>query len=409
MTFLIESCNKGTILNINPKDYKLKQKVDAKYVFTPILNLYQLYIKSEKENYPLFESNIREYLGLRGTVNKGIRNTLLDDDDRENFFYYNNGITMIVKDIGNIEAGEPTTIKVTNPQIVNGCQTVSTIYKTLSKLPEEEIERKFKDTYVMLKILKIPKNNTTLDQISKNIVRFNNSQNSLDTKAFESVTSEFIRIQSEFLRKGFLVCIKQSDQHKFGEQYKNISLLLKENQILLDKFGLTGIKTAKNLMIPLIKLLQIYRSFDDAHDAIVNKSKFLVCTSSQYKEVYEFIRNPNITINEQIHLLLLYLRVEQERKSNPALNTINPYMLINCFAINECDSNPGKITSVLNCKENVDSIIGYYNTVLTIYFELWTNNNRGKGYNDMVKNNIDPAIMKTAIRVTEASNPIKLK
>lgn len=95
----------------------------------------------------------------------------------------------------------------------------------------------------MIKILKITKQTSEFKQLSENIVRYNNSQNSIDSKTFKSLSSEFVRVQTEFKRKGFLVCIKQSDNHKFTEEYKGgISPLLKECQPLLNRFGIEDVK-----------------------------------------------------------------------------------------------------------------------------------------------------------------------
>lgn len=407
LTFTIESKNKGTILNIDSKEYGLKQKIDARYVFTPILNLYELCKLSKSSGYPLFDSNIREYLGSRVAVNKGIRKTLLDDDDRHNFFYYNNGITMIVKNMGSIVAGQPTTIEITNPQIVNGCQTVSTIYETLSELPEDTIRNKFADTYVMIKILKITKQTAEFKQLSENIVRYNNSQNSIDSKTFESLSSEFVRVQTEFKRKGFLVCIKQSDNHKFTEEYKgSISPLLKECQPLLNRFGIEGVKKANDLMIKLEKLLQIFISFNDAHDAVQNKSKLLQGNSQQNKDALAFITNSEITTNDQVLLFLLHMRLEQERKKG---STFNPFFLINCFGKYECKGNAHNISAILKDVDDVNQVVEHYLMVLSMYAGLWMTANPGKGYNEMIKAPIDFKTMDTCKNTVNSTKPLNLK
>ena len=52
--------NKGTILNINATNYKLKNVLDARYVMTPITSIYRFYKESLDKKYPIFEKNIRE-------------------------------------------------------------------------------------------------------------------------------------------------------------------------------------------------------------------------------------------------------------------------------------------------------------------------------------------------------------
>ena len=238
----IGTINKGTILNIDTKNYGMDTALDARYVLTPVNVLYDLYQNAKKQFYPIFDDNIRDFLGSKGNTNKNIRNTLLDEQDRKNFFYYNNGITVICEDIQTVETGTTAVdnncnayFKVKNPQIVNGCQTVSTINEVLDQYPDSTRPNEFKNTYVMVKFLKINDKNNLL---YKDIVRFNNSQNSIDEKTFTANKDEFIRIQTEFERRGFLLLIKQSDKFKYSEKYKTTTNLISKNSDLLEKYDL---------------------------------------------------------------------------------------------------------------------------------------------------------------------------
>ena len=109
----------------------------------------------------LFARNIRYYKGST-SVNQGIRNVLKEEP--ENFFYYNNGITIICDSMTPIKV-QPSDynmnafFNIDNPQIVNGCQTVNSIYEFLQNVPSQDLEKEFKDTFVMLKILVINRNN----------------------------------------------------------------------------------------------------------------------------------------------------------------------------------------------------------------------------------------------------------
>ncbi len=73
----------------------------------------------------LLESNVRTFLSLRGNVNKGIYNTLRSDE-KVFFFAYNNGLSGTASEIEFLD-GKISSLK--NLQIVNGGQTMSTIYK----------------------------------------------------------------------------------------------------------------------------------------------------------------------------------------------------------------------------------------------------------------------------------------
>ncbi|GAG63198.1 unnamed protein product, partial [marine sediment metagenome] len=72
----------------------------------------------------LFRKNVRNFLG-KSRTNKKIIETL--DKDPAHFWYYNNGITILC-DKANIVM-EKGYVRLENPQIVNGCQTVKSIQK----------------------------------------------------------------------------------------------------------------------------------------------------------------------------------------------------------------------------------------------------------------------------------------
>ena len=187
---------------------------------TPVVSLYGLYDKAIKKKYPIFDKNIREYLGNKG-INKNIYKTLLDPKERKNFFYYNNGVTLICEkmygiETKNVAVNMDAAFKVDNPQIVNGCQTVNSIYEALKNINPNNLEEEFKDTFVMLKVLEIKKEDFESEDLYKNIVRYNNSQNSINEKAFVANSAQFLRLQKEFENKGFLLLVKQSDKNKFA-------------------------------------------------------------------------------------------------------------------------------------------------------------------------------------------------
>ena len=75
----------------------------------------------------LYEKNVRQFLGSRRKINKGIQDTL--NQNPEKFGLYNNGITLVVSDYsGPLDDG---TIEVDDPFVVNGCQTTRTIWQVL--------------------------------------------------------------------------------------------------------------------------------------------------------------------------------------------------------------------------------------------------------------------------------------
>ena len=75
----------------------------------------------------LLESNVRTFLGTRGKVNTGMRNTLLTNPD--DFFAYNNGLTLTATSLKKQKKSDGLKIvELENLQIVNGGQTTSSIF-----------------------------------------------------------------------------------------------------------------------------------------------------------------------------------------------------------------------------------------------------------------------------------------
>lgn len=110
----------------------------------------------------------------------------------------------------------------------------------------------------MLKILEINREDSGDDKLYKDIVKYTNSQNSIDEKTFVANTDTFIRLQNEFEAKGFLLLIKQSDKNKFANKYKVATKLKELSSERISRFGLNEIKKASDTFIPLEKFLQVY-------------------------------------------------------------------------------------------------------------------------------------------------------
>jgi len=93
--------------------------------YLTIISGHELVRYYEQYGKRLLESNVRTFLSLRGNVNKGIYNTLRSDE-KHFFFAYNNGISATASEVY-FDNGKIKSVK--NLQIVNGGQTMSTIYK----------------------------------------------------------------------------------------------------------------------------------------------------------------------------------------------------------------------------------------------------------------------------------------
>lgn len=393
----IETVVKKTSLEINNEDYNIDMRIKGRYVLTPVVCVYHMCQRAKEKGYQLFEKNIREYLGNKG-INKKIYQTLLNPTERKNFFYYNNGITIICDNMSTVKVAnnKPNNLNahffIDNPQIVNGCQTVNSIYEALNESPSD-IENEYKDTFVMLKILVIDGDNEYENDLYKNIVKYNNSQNSIDEKTFEANNTTFARLQNELLRNGFLLLNKQSDKNKFKNEYKGLSTfseLKKRSAPNIEKFGLKEIKKVDDLFIPLVKLLQVINAFiTGGQTAFTKKSNMLKCGSAEYNAAVSFIKNPRITNKTILDLYLLYKRSEESKKISDEGRFPISYYLIDAFAKYECkERNIELISQNLNDNNAINNIINLYSKVTRAYTRSYTKTNN-VDYNKMIKQTID--------------------
>lgn len=140
----------------------------------------------------IYEKNVRRFLGGRGKVNKGMQTTLRDAPER--FGLYNNGITIVASNWE--QDGE--TVQLTEPYIVNGCQTSRTIWEVFRRTfnaggtgvnPEIEAwKTRLSDGAVVTKIVKV---GATGEPLLQAITRYTNSQNAVREKDFLALSSDF--------------------------------------------------------------------------------------------------------------------------------------------------------------------------------------------------------------------------
>jgi hypothetical protein len=141
----------------------------------------------------LYEKNLRRFLGGRGKVNLAIRQTLIDEPER--FGLYNNGITIVVTDFRKSSAD---TLRLTDPFVVNGCQTTRTIWDVCDQKlrsggtgsdPESDSwQEKARQSIVVTKLVRISQND---EEMLKKITRYTNSQNAVKEKDFIALDRDF--------------------------------------------------------------------------------------------------------------------------------------------------------------------------------------------------------------------------
>ena len=138
----------------------------------------------------LLEGNVRSFLTLKGGVNKGIRNTILNKPSM--FFAYNNGITATAEDV-KFDVSMQNIISATNLQIVNGGQTTASLALAFRKDGSD-----LSKVFVQMKLSVLPGDRAAT--LIPDIAKYANSQNKVNDADFFSNHPYHIRLE-EFSRR----------------------------------------------------------------------------------------------------------------------------------------------------------------------------------------------------------------
>ena len=151
-----------------------------------ILKLRELTDFVTKNRDYVFESNIRQWMQFKTSVNKGLRDTLQNNPDK--FYYYNNGITIVVEDFE--ELGDNMLI-LHAPQIVNGAQTSNSVLDHAKRTHNME-------GFMTVTIIKADD-----EQEQNNITKYRNSQNAVRGKDLVSLMDFHKSIKSQLKNSGY--------------------------------------------------------------------------------------------------------------------------------------------------------------------------------------------------------------
>lgn len=140
----------------------------------------------------LLEQNVRTFLQARGNVNKGIRETILNEPGM--FFAYNNGITATAQSVETDETGSGLVItRIVDLQIVNGGQTTASLFhaRRLNKADLSHI-------FVQMKLSVIDSQQS--EKIVPKISEYANTQNKVNAADFFSNHPFHVRME-DFSRR----------------------------------------------------------------------------------------------------------------------------------------------------------------------------------------------------------------
>ncbi|KND20880.1 hypothetical protein AFK20_09475 [Enhydrobacter aerosaccus] len=150
-----------------PDEYNVRQAYIGNISVLDYLSLIEDQNKNLSKD--LFYDNIRDFQG-DNKVNKEIRDTIISSKNQLLLSLMNNGITIIAKKVEKIGSK----MKLTDFQIVNGCQTSHILFANRENL--------LNDTQIVLKVIE------TIDlDVTNKIIRATNRQTEVKDEAFESL------------------------------------------------------------------------------------------------------------------------------------------------------------------------------------------------------------------------------
>lgn len=118
----------------------------------------------------IFYDNVRDFQGFN-RVNNGIKESIINEELKDKFVLLNNGITIVAKNANKVG----TAFKISDFQIVNGCQTSHVLYYMRDKISDK--------SYLPVKLI-ITDNSEVINQV----VRATNQQTEVHNEAFETLS-----------------------------------------------------------------------------------------------------------------------------------------------------------------------------------------------------------------------------
>ena len=291
-----------TLIRITCKDEELRNNTNIEDY--GILKGQELYLG-------LLYDNVRGYLG-ETKFNKNIIRTI--DEDPNKFFMYNNGITITTK---NINAKKTNGMKkfsceLQGFQIVNGGQTIRSIYKFLK---EEFDDVKLSSAEILVRIFQTEKNY----ELTNNIAEYTNSQNAVSSINLKSISNIQIELERYLKQEGILYIRKSGDTGIKEENItKRISIEILA-QLIYSKMGNPDRATNQKKAL-----------FDKYYDEIFSENlnfeevKDLV---EKYFNIQERYKESNFEMTNQKCFYILWISEVYDKLIDQSIQLLEKYLL----------------------------------------------------------------------------------
>ncbi|AZA60205.1 AIPR family protein [Chryseobacterium indoltheticum] len=198
----------------------------------------------------LTEGNIRFFLGEDKKINSSIIDSATDVTKASNFWAMNNGLTIIGDTIAALDAKG---YSVSNPQIVNGCQTIHCLYYAFSENGKNVLPETLK---VFVKLV-----NTENPDTQTDIISATNSQNPVKSASLKA---------------------NDNIQRNIEKHLADVGILYERRDNFYKRQGYTG-----NKVIGLLKMAQIVHTVVNKEAIVaVNDTTTLFDTPAKYNLIF---------------------------------------------------------------------------------------------------------------------------
>ena len=296
----------------------------------------------------IFEANVRDYQG-KSNVNLDIKSTLETKESKEDFWWLNNGVTVLADDVSAPGGKE---LIVHNPEIVNGLQTSTELYRFFASENAHDDDRS-----LLVRVI-VPENEESRDKI----IRATNSQTPIPKASLRATDSIHRDIEDYFKPRGLFY-----DRRK--NFYKN-----------------EGKKPADIVSLPFLAQCVMAITMQKPDFARARPSTLLEDNAS-----YEKLYNKSNDVKSYYIAALLGKKIESFLRSKEALtssdkNNIKFYITYSVAANLTNNKFPAfRALSTVEPKDiTQETIIKSFDSVLGLYNELGGGDKLAKGQ-EMIK------------------------
>lgn len=143
----------------------------------------------------LFDLNVRAKLS-NSKVNTSIKRSLETDKGKKHFVHLNNGLVISCNNYK--LSSDESTLTINGAQVINGCQTLSTIWDYYFNASQAEKASLLSNLQLFIKV--INGNSISRDRLLDEIIVASNNQNPMNERNLKSNSPEQVRLQASFYR-----------------------------------------------------------------------------------------------------------------------------------------------------------------------------------------------------------------